>query len=63
MKEALAESSLSLSNVDEEDIDLGERNIKQCKSKICDGHYTAAVRVLSSSGVAPYNDATPSTKT
>ncbi|GJQ95719.1 hypothetical protein Tco_0006858 [Tanacetum coccineum] len=26
--------------------------------KICDGHYTAAVRVLSSSGVAPYNDAT-----
>ncbi|GJX49926.1 hypothetical protein Tco_0276771, partial [Tanacetum coccineum] len=29
-----------------------------CKRKICDGHYTAAVRVLSSSGVAPYNDAT-----
>ncbi|GJX36460.1 hypothetical protein Tco_0248017 [Tanacetum coccineum] len=25
---------------------------------LCDGHYTAAVRVLSSSGVAPYNDAT-----
>ncbi|GKA94486.1 hypothetical protein Tco_0816524 [Tanacetum coccineum] len=45
-------------NVDEEDIDLGERNIKQCKRKICDGHYTTAVRVLSSSGVAPYNDAT-----
>nr|GEZ43220.1 hypothetical protein [Tanacetum cinerariifolium] len=41
-----------------EDIDLGEQNIKQCKRKICDGHYTAAVRVLSSSGVAPYNDAT-----
>ncbi|GKA16517.1 putative reverse transcriptase domain-containing protein, partial [Tanacetum coccineum] len=35
-----------------------ERNIKQCKRKICDGHYTAAVRVLSSSGVAPYTDAT-----
>ncbi|XP_021743396.1 uncharacterized protein LOC110709482 [Chenopodium quinoa] len=28
------------------------------RRKICDGHYTAAVRVLSSSGVAPYNDAT-----
>ncbi|GJY71316.1 hypothetical protein Tco_0475019 [Tanacetum coccineum] len=31
---------------------------KQCKRKICDGHYTAAVRVLSSSGVAPYTDVT-----
>ncbi|GKD00309.1 hypothetical protein Tco_1170583, partial [Tanacetum coccineum] len=41
-----------------EDIDLGKRNIKQCKRKICDGHYTAAVRVLSSYGVASYNDAT-----
>ncbi|GJZ16899.1 hypothetical protein Tco_0553022 [Tanacetum coccineum] len=39
-------------------LDLGERNIKQCKRKICDGNYTAAVRVLSSSSVAPYNDAT-----
>nr|GEW32533.1 hypothetical protein [Tanacetum cinerariifolium] len=29
-----------------------------CRRKICDGHYTAAVRVLSSSGVALYNDAT-----
>jgi hypothetical protein len=28
------------------------------QSKICDGHYTAAFRVLSSSGVAPYNEAT-----
>nr|GEW65927.1 hypothetical protein [Tanacetum cinerariifolium] len=28
------------------------------KKKICDGHYIAPVRVLSSSGVAPYNDAT-----
>ncbi|GKF51239.1 hypothetical protein Tco_0147706, partial [Tanacetum coccineum] len=44
--------------LDEEDLDLCERNLKQCKRKICDGHYTAAVRVLSSSGVAPYNDAT-----
>ncbi|GKB86300.1 hypothetical protein Tco_0958572, partial [Tanacetum coccineum] len=58
MRETLAETSPPLSNLDEEDIDLGEQNIKQCKMKICDGHYTAAVRVLSSSGVAPYNDAT-----
>ncbi|GJT52464.1 hypothetical protein Tco_0978621 [Tanacetum coccineum] len=58
MRETLAESSPPLSDVDEEDIDLGERNIKQCKRNICDGHYTAAIRVLSSSGVAPYNDAT-----
>ncbi|GJY00021.1 hypothetical protein Tco_0357039 [Tanacetum coccineum] len=54
----LAESSPSLSPVDEEDLDLGERNIKQCMRKICDSHYTAAVRVLSSSCVAPYNHAT-----
>ncbi|GKE81759.1 hypothetical protein Tco_1551759 [Tanacetum coccineum] len=58
MRETLAESSHPLSSVDEEDLDLGEQNIKQCKRKICDGHYTATVRVLSSSGVAPYNDAT-----
>ncbi|GKC99133.1 hypothetical protein Tco_1169408 [Tanacetum coccineum] len=58
MRETLAEYSPLLSDVDEEYIDLGERNIKQCKRKICDGHYTAAVRVLSSFGVAPYNDAT-----
>ncbi|GJZ67283.1 reverse transcriptase domain-containing protein [Tanacetum coccineum] len=44
--------------IDDDDLDLGDRNIKQCKRKICDGHYTAAVRVLSSSGVAPYNEAT-----
>nr|GFB64570.1 putative reverse transcriptase domain-containing protein [Tanacetum cinerariifolium] len=29
-----------------------------CKKKICDGHYTVVVRVLSSSGVAPYNNGT-----
>ncbi|GJZ48481.1 reverse transcriptase domain-containing protein [Tanacetum coccineum] len=40
---------------DGSDHDLTERNLKQCKRKICDGHYTAAMRVLSSSGVAPYN--------
>nr|GFC79541.1 putative reverse transcriptase domain-containing protein [Tanacetum cinerariifolium] len=45
-------------DVDDEHLDLGEQNIKQCKRKICDGHYTATVRVLSCSSVAPYNDAT-----
>ncbi|GJX18223.1 hypothetical protein Tco_0219055 [Tanacetum coccineum] len=58
MKEALVESSPPLSDVAEEGLDLDERNIKQCKRKIYDGHYTAAVHVLSSSGVAPYNDDT-----
>ncbi|GKC05188.1 putative reverse transcriptase domain-containing protein, partial [Tanacetum coccineum] len=58
MKEGLAEPSPSWSNIDEENLDVGERNVKQCKRKIYDGHYTTAVRVLSSSGVAPYNDAT-----
>ncbi|GJR79081.1 reverse transcriptase domain-containing protein [Tanacetum coccineum] len=58
VKETLAESAHPMLDLDEEDLDLCERNLKQCKRKICDGHYTAAVRVLSSSGVAPYNDAT-----
>jgi hypothetical protein len=30
-------------------------NIKQCLRKVADGHFTAAVKVLGSSGVAPYN--------
>ncbi|GKC57607.1 hypothetical protein Tco_1085205 [Tanacetum coccineum] len=47
-----------LLDVDEEDRDLGERNMKQCKRKIWDGHFTTAVKILSSSSVAPYNDAT-----
>ncbi|GJX12154.1 putative reverse transcriptase domain-containing protein [Tanacetum coccineum] len=51
-------SPLTLSVVDDKDIKLGKRNIKQCKRKISDGHYIVAVRVLSSSGVAPYSDAT-----
>ncbi|GKC64698.1 hypothetical protein Tco_1097296 [Tanacetum coccineum] len=51
-------SPLTLSDVNDEDIELGERNIKQCKRKISDGHYIAALRVLSSPGVAPYSDAT-----
>ncbi|GJW28564.1 putative reverse transcriptase domain-containing protein [Tanacetum coccineum] len=55
---AACEGDPSMLDVDEKDIDLSERNLKQCRRKICDGHYTAAVRVLSSSGVAPYNDAT-----
>ncbi|GJT84269.1 hypothetical protein Tco_1058611 [Tanacetum coccineum] len=57
LRETLAESSPTVSNVDDDDLDLGEQNIKQCKRKICDGHYTAVVRVLSSSGVAPYSEA------
>ncbi|GKD40780.1 putative reverse transcriptase domain-containing protein [Tanacetum coccineum] len=58
VRETLTESASPMLDLDEENLDLSERNLKQCKRKICDGHYTAAVRVLSSSGVAPYNDAT-----
>nr|GEW02446.1 hypothetical protein [Tanacetum cinerariifolium] len=53
----LAKSSPHMLDVDEEDLDLSERNLKLCKRKIYDGHYTTIVRVLSSSGIAPYNDA------
>ncbi|GKD48898.1 hypothetical protein Tco_1277874 [Tanacetum coccineum] len=45
LRETLVESSPTLSDVDDKDLDLGERNIKQ-------------FRVLSSSSVAPYSDAT-----
>ncbi|GKB22858.1 hypothetical protein Tco_0862259 [Tanacetum coccineum] len=31
-------------------------NIRQCLRKVADGHFTTAVKVLSSSGVAPYCD-------
>ncbi|GKE14805.1 putative reverse transcriptase domain-containing protein [Tanacetum coccineum] len=41
-----------------ENLDLVEQNVKQCKRKICAGHYTATIRFLSSSSVAPYNDVT-----
>ncbi|GJV47517.1 putative reverse transcriptase domain-containing protein [Tanacetum coccineum] len=58
VRETLAESVSPMLDLADEDIGLSERNLKQCKRKICDGHYTAAVRVLSSSGVAPYNEAT-----
>ncbi|MCI72591.1 hypothetical protein A2U01_0093854, partial [Trifolium medium] len=33
-------------------------NIKQCLRKVADGHFTADVKVLGSSGVAPYNEVT-----
>ncbi|GJZ99137.1 hypothetical protein Tco_0671688 [Tanacetum coccineum] len=55
VRETFVESSPPMLDVYEEDLDLSEHNLKQCKRKICDGHYTAAVRVLSSSDVAPYN--------
>ncbi|GJV98457.1 hypothetical protein Tco_1553709 [Tanacetum coccineum] len=58
VRETLAESSPRMLDLDGEDLDLTERNLKQCKRKICDGRYTVDVRVLSSSGVALYNDAT-----
>ncbi|GKF98844.1 hypothetical protein Tco_0297627, partial [Tanacetum coccineum] len=60
LRDTLAEPTHLLSDIDilEGDLDLGKRNIKQCKRKTCDGHYTAAVRVLSSSGVAPFSEAT-----
>ncbi|GJR27317.1 ankyrin repeat-containing protein ITN1-like protein [Tanacetum coccineum] len=58
VRETLAESSPPMLDVDEEDLDLSEQNLKQCRRKICDSHYTMVVRVLSSSGVALYNDVT-----
>ncbi|GJT05624.1 hypothetical protein Tco_0840086 [Tanacetum coccineum] len=36
----------------------GNTNIKQCLRKVTDGQFTAVVKVLSSSGVAPYCDDT-----
>nr|GEX68887.1 hypothetical protein [Tanacetum cinerariifolium] len=42
VRETLAESSSPMADVDEGDLSLSERNLKQCKRKICDGHYTAA---------------------
>ncbi|GJZ35090.1 hypothetical protein Tco_0580907 [Tanacetum coccineum] len=58
VRETLAKSAPPMLDLDGSDHDLTEQNLKQCKGKIFDGHYTAAVRVLSSSGVAPYNDVT-----
>ncbi|GKG52002.1 hypothetical protein Tco_0544640, partial [Tanacetum coccineum] len=36
----------------------GNTNVRQCLCKVADGHFTAAVKVLSSSGVALYCDDT-----
>ncbi|GJT30281.1 putative reverse transcriptase domain-containing protein [Tanacetum coccineum] len=58
VRETLAEFAPPMLGLDGSDHDLTERNLKQCKRKICDDHYIAVVRVLSSSGVAPYNDVT-----
>ncbi|MCI50115.1 hypothetical protein A2U01_0071359, partial [Trifolium medium] len=33
-------------------------NIKQCVRKVADAHFTAAVKMLGSSGVAQYNEDT-----
>ncbi|GJT44677.1 hypothetical protein Tco_0953392 [Tanacetum coccineum] len=58
VRETLAESSPLMLDLDEGDLDLSKRNLKQYKRKICDGYYIVVVRVLSSSGVAPYNNVT-----
>jgi hypothetical protein len=44
-------------NIEEENNKLNT-NVKQCLRKVADGHFTAAVKVLGSSGVAPYNEDT-----
>ncbi|GJW73109.1 hypothetical protein Tco_0132479 [Tanacetum coccineum] len=36
----------------------GNTNIKKCLGKVADEHFTPAVKVLSSSGIAPYRDDT-----
>ena len=42
----------------QEERTAGNVAIKQCLRKVADGHFTAAVKVLCSSGVAPYSDDT-----
>nr|GEV52463.1 putative reverse transcriptase domain-containing protein [Tanacetum cinerariifolium] len=49
VRETLVESTSHMLDVDDEVLDLSERNLKHCRRKICDGHYIAAVRVLYSS--------------
>ncbi|KAK2455796.1 hypothetical protein QL285_003218 [Trifolium repens] len=44
-------------NIEEENHKM-DTNIKQCLRKVADGHFTAAIKVLGSSGVAPYNEDT-----
>ncbi|GKA81837.1 hypothetical protein Tco_0788529 [Tanacetum coccineum] len=58
VREALAESFTLWSDNGKENLNLDEQKVKQCKRKICDGHYTIAVRVFSASGVVLYNDVT-----
>ncbi|KAF5801740.1 hypothetical protein HanXRQr2_Chr06g0251571 [Helianthus annuus] len=41
-----------------EESSVSNTNVRQCLRKVADGHFTAAVKVLCSSGVAPYNDNT-----
>ncbi|MFS7889274.1 putative reverse transcriptase domain, exostosin [Helianthus anomalus] len=41
-----------------EESSVRNTNVRQCLRKVADGHFTAAVKVLCSSGVAPYNDNT-----
>ncbi|XP_074296876.1 uncharacterized protein LOC141627533 [Silene latifolia] len=36
----------SISSLDHVDLDLSELNLRQCQRKICDGHYTVAVRQI-----------------
>ena len=40
---------------DDDEPHTPELNLRQCRKKISDGHFTAAMRVLSSSGIAPYS--------
>ena len=51
--------SLGQGGVDNpEESTVSNTNVRQCLRKVADGHFTAAVKVLCSSGVAPYNDNT-----
>ncbi|GJU06306.1 hypothetical protein Tco_1122736 [Tanacetum coccineum] len=52
VSDRLAELTPSLSGVKESD-KHDEANVVQCKRKLGDGHFTAAFKVLTSSGVAP----------
>ncbi|GJX27002.1 hypothetical protein Tco_0233298 [Tanacetum coccineum] len=46
VRETLAESVSPMLDRDEEDLDLSERNLKQSKRKICDGHYTTVIHLF-----------------
>ena len=61
---SLVESVLNFSGVGslghegsdkQEEISQSSTTIKQCLRKVADGHFTSAMKVLCSSGVAPYN--------